>query len=477
MDIAKSLVKCVARAFYDTKHILVLDALMIHNAVRDDELAKLLGLQTKDLHKLCGKLKEDRMLAVHTRAEQKEGQQRPVNRTYYYVEFRQTIDGIKYRVYTLSEMVRKSVNHGSDTKGYMCPRCSKRFAVLDAVTLALDSTGMFVCDRCSNVLVDDEDSTETKQGHEKIQRMNRQIEKIERFLRDLDQVQIPFNDFDTAIASSVPVPKDKNQLAASQFVPVGKGSHKHAAAQQSLEISITSSSEKTAAELAAEQARKQQQAEKNALPVWHTQSTVEPGAVTNAGLKEAAERAIRERDGIGIALKKSEEEAEKNSLEGQNGVQADAIAQYYAALAAQKAKEDAEDDEEDDDEEDNDAEEDEAEFEDLPPPSSALTAAATSAVLPPTSVLSSQTPATKPNPSMETATPSVEDDAGESSPPPGKRQKVSVDDASTSLPTPPATMPKSEPASAPSQTPAVASETMIEATEEDSEEEVDFEDV
>ena len=32
MDIAKSLVKCVARAFYDTKHILVLDALLIHNA-------------------------------------------------------------------------------------------------------------------------------------------------------------------------------------------------------------------------------------------------------------------------------------------------------------------------------------------------------------------------------------------------------------------------------------------------------------
>jgi transcription initiation factor TFIIE subunit alpha len=80
MDIAKALVKCVARAFYDTRHILVLDALMIHNAylslpplvvgctdwnrVRDDELARLLGLVTKDVHKLCGKLKEDRMLSV-----------------------------------------------------------------------------------------------------------------------------------------------------------------------------------------------------------------------------------------------------------------------------------------------------------------------------------------------------------------------------------------------------------------------------
>jgi transcription initiation factor TFIIE subunit alpha len=146
--------------------------------------------------------------------------------------------------------------------------------------------------------------------------MNRQIEKIERFLREVDQVQIPFNDFDHAIANSVPVPKDKNQLQSAQFVPVsqsGQGGANRQNAQQALEISITSSSEKTTEELKAEQQRKQQQAEKNALPVWHTQSTVQPGAVTNAGLKEAAERAARERDGVGIARKEAEAEEEKTA--------------------------------------------------------------------------------------------------------------------------------------------------------------------
>jgi len=32
MDLAKSLVRGTARAFYDTKHILVIDALIIHSA-------------------------------------------------------------------------------------------------------------------------------------------------------------------------------------------------------------------------------------------------------------------------------------------------------------------------------------------------------------------------------------------------------------------------------------------------------------
>jgi transcription initiation factor IIE alpha subunit len=262
----------------------------------------------------------------HSRAEQKEGQQRPINRTYYYVEFRQTIDGIKFRVYTLSKLVGKSVNHGTDSKGYVCPHCSKRFAVLDAVTLERDDSGMFICDRCSSVLVDDEDSTETKAGHEKIQRMNRQIEKIERFLRELDQVQVPLNDFDTAIANSVPVPRDKNALSAAQFVPVAKGAKNAPATQdQTLEISITSSSAKTAAKLADEQKRKQQMAEKNALPVWHTESTVDPGAVTNAGIKEAAERAARERDGVGLVSKQQQEAEEVERRTEKDGGQADGI--------------------------------------------------------------------------------------------------------------------------------------------------------
>lgn len=32
MDLAKTLVRSVARAFYETKHILIIDALVIHSA-------------------------------------------------------------------------------------------------------------------------------------------------------------------------------------------------------------------------------------------------------------------------------------------------------------------------------------------------------------------------------------------------------------------------------------------------------------
>jgi transcription initiation factor TFIIE subunit alpha len=84
MDLAQQLVRSCVRAFYeDSKHILVVDALIIHSAyaslalvaptnnadnvprLRDDDMAYLLGMQSKELHKYCGRLKEDRFIAVY----------------------------------------------------------------------------------------------------------------------------------------------------------------------------------------------------------------------------------------------------------------------------------------------------------------------------------------------------------------------------------------------------------------------------
>jgi transcription initiation factor TFIIE subunit alpha len=65
MDLAKTLIRSVMRAFYETKQVLVVDALLVHSALRDDDLAHLLGMQTKELRKLCAKLDEHRLLTVY----------------------------------------------------------------------------------------------------------------------------------------------------------------------------------------------------------------------------------------------------------------------------------------------------------------------------------------------------------------------------------------------------------------------------
>jgi hypothetical protein len=36
-----------------------------NNSLRDEDMVYLMGMQSKELHKLCGRLREDRFLAVY----------------------------------------------------------------------------------------------------------------------------------------------------------------------------------------------------------------------------------------------------------------------------------------------------------------------------------------------------------------------------------------------------------------------------
>ncbi|KAF3924872.1 hypothetical protein ABW21_db0205278 [Orbilia brochopaga] len=354
MDVAKSLVRCVARAFYDVKHILVVDALMIHSALRDDDLAHLLGTQTKELHKLCGKLKEDRMISVHTRQELKEGQTRTVARTYYYVDFRGTVDAIKYRMHKLERTVQSKMDTDAEAKGYACPRCRRRFTPLDVLPLINEETGMFDCDNCGTQLVDDDDSAEIIENQKRLGRLMQQMDKIIRMLRQVDELVVPANDFNDAIAVAIPVNRERSHASALSVPTIT--TTVQAPSGPAMEVKLTADDQKTAAELAAEREKKAAQAEKNAIPVWYGKSTVS-GELTTVGQKEAEAKAARQ-----IDFKTDTAATEKKSNDGRESVQKEAIEQYYALLAARAKKAEEEEEEEEEDDED----EDDAEFEEVP---------------------------------------------------------------------------------------------------------------
>jgi transcription initiation factor TFIIE subunit alpha len=70
MDLARQLVRSVARTFFnspdlDTRHILIVDALVMHSALRDDDLSYLMSMNLKDLHRICAKLRDERLLQVY----------------------------------------------------------------------------------------------------------------------------------------------------------------------------------------------------------------------------------------------------------------------------------------------------------------------------------------------------------------------------------------------------------------------------
>ncbi|EGE02902.1 transcription factor TFIIE complex alpha subunit [Trichophyton equinum CBS 127.97] len=368
MDLAGTLIRMTARAFYETRHILVIDALFIHSVLNAEDLALLLGMQQKDVRKLCGRLREDRLISVHHRTEMREGQTRP--REYYYIPLYPAIDAIKYRVSRLTSSIKAQYTPNQERKEFICQRCSAEWTQLEVLG-NVGSDG-FVCQRCNATLstVDEvEGAAADRSGHEKNSKLMAQLDSILKLLIQIDSTEIPPNDFDTAWEHKVDVIRNQHTNPTKVAIAVNKkgsstvkGVNKTDAS--ALEVSLSSSAEKNAEEQAQKEARKAALEKQNALPVWHTHSTVSteasnlptvkvepngtaPTTSTATATATATSDATAEDSKVGI---KDEEEEEKKDMD-------DTIATYYAEMAREKELEAAESSDDDD--------EDEEEFEDV----------------------------------------------------------------------------------------------------------------
>ncbi|KAI9055666.1 hypothetical protein LZ554_000609 [Drepanopeziza brunnea f. sp. 'monogermtubi'] len=371
MELAQSLMRSCMRSFYDTKHVLVVDALITHSALRDDDLAYLMGMNTKELHKLCGRLKEDRFLAVHTRPEQKEGQQRPMNRTYYYIDYRATIDAIKWRVYLLNKQVQGNTVPEVERKEYFCKRCKSEWTQIE-VLHKWDIAVGFRCQKCDGVL--DHDPNNNRGGHEQSTKYHAQFRFITDILPKIDESIIPENTFDRALASQLKVVRDETN-PANETAPVDISAHKPSAVKglanagnASISVTLTTSDGPTAADIAADKAKKEKTAIQNALPVHFTHSTI-------TGEQVKFNQPSMLSSSLGDDKKNVDPDTPSAIGDGAE------IDDYFARLRAEQAKEAEREAEE---EEDSDEEEEE-DFEDVPTGSDAATPSSSNAEAKPTS--------------------------------------------------------------------------------------------
>jgi transcription initiation factor TFIIE subunit alpha len=283
-----------------------------------------------------------------------------VNRDYYYIPLHPVIDAIKYRVSRLTSIVRAQYTPSEDRAEYVCRRCGAEWTELDVLSLVSEEG--FECQQCGNILERTEDvrgeEGVDRTGHEKNSRLMAQLDNMLKLLRQIDATEIPPNDFDTAWDHKIDIKRNQQThpsrpaIAAPSRQQAVRGNMKTDAS--AIEVSLTSSAEKSKAEQAAEAARKAALEKQNALPVWHTHSTVSTahGTIHTSNIK------LESNTDIKPEIK--EEEEQKTELDAT----AD-IAAYYAEIARAKA-EDVSSPEEDTDGDYEEGDEDgEDEFEDV----------------------------------------------------------------------------------------------------------------
>lgn len=374
MDIVKKLIRYVTRGFCDLRSILVMDALLVHSVLNDDDLAQLLGIQRKELRAICSRLKEDHLLIDHIQKEEGPGQ-RPINKTYYYIHYTETIDAIKWKMHSIVNKLKEEMGNNAQPQGYICDTCKSRYTTIEAVAIFNPDRNGFVCDLCGSLLREDDNSAQSQANQERLGDLMTQIQPIIDTLKQIDDVVVPENTFQSSLAEAVPVPQATqpgqipatgvNKTSTSGGLSVAKG-RENINGASSLTVNITSDQESAEMEQRAKD-EKARMAEENALPAWHVESTV--GKTLNDKTADEEQKVKKEEE---EDTSQAEEDKQQNVTtastdENTNNDTAEdkaneeALAAYYATLAKQQEEE--EEEEEDDDEEEE--EDDDGEFEDV----------------------------------------------------------------------------------------------------------------
>ncbi|CAG8452721.1 3182_t:CDS:2 [Funneliformis caledonium] len=313
MSVFVALLMRVARAFFQTAHIVVLDQLTKHEAISDENLAKGVGLNVKEIHKLCGTLKEARLIKTFSKTESKKAEQRAMPRTYYYVDWQQVVNVIKWKIFKIREMVGDRMRSEQENKGYLCPGCKKVFAPLDVHNLFEPLRDAFVCDLCHSEL-DHNDNAENVKGSEKLHgRFMEQSQPIIDLLKSIDKLRIP--------VSSV----EKFQH--------GSGAKNGQSGSTRLVIVFQDDNETSKMERQAELEKKRQRSfgksidfyflyrQQNALPAWHVRSTVSGDVMVANAWSQGAAKEIEEQKVENVRVNEKGDEGHNRYLD-----------EYYANL-------------------------------------------------------------------------------------------------------------------------------------------------
>ena len=251
-----------------------------------------------------------------------------------------------------------------DTKGYVCPFCQRRYTTLEAMSLIDMATQSFKCEDCEHELVDDDQSVEIKTSQKRLNRLNHQVDQIVKSLKAVDEVQIPPQTFISALANALPTelnlaglgPQSMGASLGADGMAGGVGNQFPVTVMGGMgfnqKIQVDFSGDDHTQD---EEAKRAELAKQNALPVWHTTSTV-----SNSYLGLYEERAKSELADQSNQPKQPEDDSKK-AVSGEEPA-ASAIEAYFEALRKKQLEDQAK---EAADVADDDDDDDEDEFEDV----------------------------------------------------------------------------------------------------------------
>lgn len=150
---AEGLISAVARAFYDDDCVVVVDVLISHKYLRDDDMAQRLSLPAKKLRATLQFLQEEHLVRTEDVDDLAQGGSQATK--FFYLDYNRAVHSIRLRLFLLRRKLEHAEMRARSNSFYLCPgykdrRCNGRYTEEEAQQVLDTVRGLFLCQECSN---------------------------------------------------------------------------------------------------------------------------------------------------------------------------------------------------------------------------------------------------------------------------------------------------------------------------------------
>ncbi|XP_014678032.1 PREDICTED: general transcription factor IIE subunit 1-like [Priapulus caudatus] len=185
----KRLARLVVRGFYGVEHAIVIDLLVSHPCVKEDDLAELLRFERKHLRAIIGQLKADKLIKVRLRVETT-ADGKASKHNYYFINYKVFVNVVKYRLDHMRRRIEVEERDSTSRASFKCGNCAKSYTDLEVDRLFDFTTGEFRCSYCNTQVEEDHGSLPKKDARTLLARFNEQMQPIFDLMRDTEDMRL-----------------------------------------------------------------------------------------------------------------------------------------------------------------------------------------------------------------------------------------------------------------------------------------------
>uniref|UniRef100_T1J924 General transcription factor IIE subunit 1 n=1 Tax=Strigamia maritima TaxID=126957 RepID=T1J924_STRMM len=153
----KRLARMVVRGFYSMEYRLIIEMLVRHPCIKEDDLVDLLKFERKQLRTYIAQLKLDQFIKVRLKMETgPDG--KATRQNYYFINYKIFVNIVKYKLDLMRRKIETEERDSTSRASFKCPQCQKLFTDLDVNMLFDAMTNEFRCTYCNSVVEEDESS-------------------------------------------------------------------------------------------------------------------------------------------------------------------------------------------------------------------------------------------------------------------------------------------------------------------------------